>query len=128
MEVLPIKQTSGNNSSGFHRPDTSLQCFGTIGLILEEHLTHKNSNHEVLVWLSVCTSALNIIHLRHCNTNISCFIKIQKGFTSLVPTYPGLQIGCPYNYLQKVIYNTQKYVPLTDIRDRSALGKIKIHS
>jgi len=54
----------------------------------------KKLSHEVLAWLSVW-SKMQMIYVWpswcHHHLIISCFLKIQNGFTFLVPAYP----GCP---------------------------------
>jgi len=56
----------------------------------EEYPVCKKMSGEVLAWLSVC-SEMQMIYIWsswcHCHPIIFCFIKIQNGFTFLVPAY-----------------------------------------
>jgi len=60
----------------------------------KEHADGKKLSDEVLAWLSVWSKVQMICIWSswcHCHPIICCFIKIQKGFTYLLLTYP----GCP---------------------------------
>jgi len=57
----------------------------------EERLTCNKLSDEALVWLSVWSEQTICMWSSccYCHPVVSCFIKIQNGFTFLVPAYPG---------------------------------------
>jgi len=71
-----------------------LQCFDTVGLASGRESGLQKLSDEVLAWLSVWIDVqmICIWYSRcHCHHIVSCFIKIQNSFTSLLSAYP----GCP---------------------------------
>jgi len=63
----------------------------------------------VLLWLSI-GSEMQMICMWfsqcHCHPIISCFLKIQNGFTFLVPAYP----GCPGKEAVKQVLACSEYI------------------
>jgi len=68
--------------------DLRLQCFDTVGGQQEGHPAYKKLSGGVLAWLSVRSEVQTCIWMPLPLT-VSCFSKIQIGFTFLVPAYPG---------------------------------------
>jgi len=74
--------------------NTGSVAFTALTLLVEheeEHLACKKLSDEVLAWLSVWSEVQMSCMWSswcHCYPIISCFIKIQNGFTFLVPAYP----------------------------------------
>jgi len=72
-------------------------AFSALTLLVgrqEGHPACKKLSGEVLAWLSVWSEVQTCIayaHLMPLPLTVSCFSKIQIGFTFLVPAYP----GCP---------------------------------
>ena len=61
----------------------------------EEHPVCKKLSDKVLAWLSVWSKVQMICRWSvwcHCHSIVSCFMKIEIGWTFLVLTYP----GCPW--------------------------------
>jgi len=58
---------------------------------LEGHPACKKLSDEVLAWLSVWSEVQTciMVQLMPLPLSVSCFIKIQIGFTFLVPAHPG---------------------------------------
>jgi len=57
----------------------------------EAHPACKKLSGGVLAWLSVWSGAdLHIVQLMPLPLTVSCFCKIQIGFTFLVPAHPGI--------------------------------------
>jgi len=58
----------------------------------EGHPAYKKLSGGVLAWLSVCLERGADLHMAQLITlplTVSCFNKIQIGFTFLVPAHPG---------------------------------------
>ena len=56
----------------------------------EGHPACKKLSGELLAWLSVCSEVQNhMAQLMPLPLTVSCFSKIQTGFTFLVPAHPG---------------------------------------
>jgi len=71
-----------------------LQNFDAVSWCQEEHPACKKSCDEVLTWLSVWSEVQMICIWPgwcRCHPIVTCFVKIQNGFTLLVPAHP----GCP---------------------------------
>jgi len=71
-----------------------LQCFDIVGWTSGRASSLQKMSHEVLAWLSIWGEVQMIRTWSswcHCHPIVSCFIKIQNGFTFLVLAYP----GCP---------------------------------
>jgi len=69
-------------------------AFNALTLLVgrpEEHLAGRKVSDGVLMWLSVCSEVQMICIWSSCHPIISCFLKIQIGFTFLLLAYP----GCP---------------------------------
>ena len=69
-----------------------LQCFDTVGSGQEGHPACKKLSGGVLAWLSVWSEVQTCIwpsQLMPLPLTVSCFSKIQIGFTSLVPAHLG---------------------------------------
>jgi len=66
-------------------------CLHALMLLVghqREHLACKKLTDEMLMWLSVW-SEVQMIYISYCPSPIiSCIIKIQIGFTFLMPVYP----------------------------------------
>jgi len=63
-----------------------LQCFDTVGMRQEGHPACKKLSGGVLAWLSVWRE-VHMAQLMPLPLTVSCFSKIQIGFTFLVPAY-----------------------------------------
>jgi len=70
-----------------------LQCSDAVGWAAGRAPACKKQNGGVLAWLSVWSEVQTCImaQLMPLPLTLSCSIKIQIGFTFLVPAYP----GCP---------------------------------
>jgi len=56
----------------------------------EGHPACKKLSGELLAWLSVCSEVqTHMAQLMPLPLTVSCFSKIQTGFTFLVPAHPG---------------------------------------
>ena len=70
-------------------------AFSALTLLVgwqEGHLACKKLRGEVLAWLSICLeqgAELHMAQLMPLPLTVSCFSKIQIGFTFLVPAHPG---------------------------------------
>jgi len=65
-----------------------LQCFDAVGWAAGRASGLKKQSGGVLSWLSVCCN-LHMAQLMQLPLTVSCFSKIQTGFTFLVPAHPG---------------------------------------
>jgi len=81
-------------------------AFSTLTLLVgrqEAHPACKKLNGGVLVWLSACLERgadLHTAQLMPLPLTVSCFSKIQTGFTFLVPAY----LGSPGKRAFKQVY------------------------
>ena len=70
----------------------SLQCFDAVGWATEGNPACKKLSGGVLAWLSVWSEVQTCIWPSGCHAlplTVSCFSKIQIGFTFLVPDHLG---------------------------------------
>ena len=83
--------------------NASSQCSAFSALMLlvgqqEEHSACKKLSGGVLAWLSVCSEVqLHMAQLMPLPLTVSCFSKIQIGFTFLVPAHLGSPGKGPLN-------------------------------
>jgi len=72
----------------------------------EGHLVRKKLSGGVLAWLSVWSGAdLHIVQLMPLPLTVSCFSKIQIGFTFLIPAHP----HSPGKRAVKCVYVLQQF-------------------
>ena len=67
-------------------------AFSALTLLVgrqEGHPAYKKLSGGVLAWLSVWSKVQTCIWLSSADAIVSCFSKIQTGFTFLVPAHPG---------------------------------------
>jgi len=70
----------------------AVSAFSALTLLVgrqEGHPACKKLSGEVLAWLSVWSEVQTCIYAADATAAVSCFSKIQIGFTFLVPAHPG---------------------------------------
>jgi len=89
-----LSDTEPTMSKHTHPFNGPLSAFSALMLLVgwqEGHPACKKLSGGVLAWLSVCSDVQTCIwaQLMPLPLTVSCFSKIQTGFTFLVPAHPG---------------------------------------
>jgi len=93
-DVLPLSHAT-NYLCILHRYELTFHALSALKLLVgrqEGHPACKKVSGGVLAWLSVWSEVqtCKILHiLADLPLTVSCFCKIQIGFTFLIPTHPG---------------------------------------